>query len=178
MPDAATRLHRVKVLVLAGVWLAFATGAASGAEFKLWTGGPTPALELQDLSGRVHRLADYRGSVVLVNYWATWCAPCRDEMPSMQELKQKLGGRRFTVLAVNLDEPESRIRKFLAQMKVDFTILLDPDKKAAKAWNARLLPASYIVGPDGRIRYAVIGEINWANEHVVARISELLPAGK
>lgn len=149
---------------------------AHAADLKLWTGGPAPALALNDLDGRLHRLADYRGKVVLINFWATWCGPCRDEMPSIQALKDKLRGRPFAVLAVNLDEPESRIRKFLSQMKVDFTVLLDPERPTAKAWGARILPASYIIGPDGRIRYTLVGEINWDNEHVVARISELLPS--
>ena len=153
-------------------------GAAAAADLKVWAGGPPPALALKDINGGSHRLSDYRGKVVLVNFWATWCGPCRDEMPSIQELKDKLAGKPFVVLAVNLDEPESRIRKFLSQMKLDFTILLDPEKKAARAWGARILPASYVIGPDGRIRYTLVGEINWSHEQVVSRISELLPTGK
>jgi peroxiredoxin len=163
---------------LAGALLFLLCNMAAAADLKLWTGGPPPPLALKDLDGRQHRLVDYRGKVVLINFWATWCGPCREEMPSIQELKNKLAGRPFVVLAVNLDEPESRIRKFLTQMKLDFPILLDPDRKVAKGWNARILPATFIVGPDGRVRYSLVGEINWANEHIVARISELLPAGK
>jgi len=154
------------------------TGTAAAADLKVWTGGPPPALALKDLEGGSHRLSDYRGKVVLVNFWATWCGPCRDEMPSIQELKDKLAGKPFVVLAVNLDEPESRIRKFLSQMKLDFTILLDPERKAARAWGARILPASYVIGPDGKIRYSLIGEINWRHDLMVSRIAELLPAGK
>lgn len=150
--------------------------AAAAADLKMWAGGPTPRLDLSDLQGRRHQLSDYRGRVVLVNFWATWCGPCRDEMPSIQRLQQKLAGRPFAVLAVNLDEPESRIRKFLDEMKLDLTVLVDREKKAARAWAARILPASYVVGADGRIRYSLVGEINWDHEHVVARISELLPA--
>lgn len=158
--------------------LGAAAAASAAADLKPWSGGPPPALALKDIDGRPHRLSDYRGKVVLINFWATWCGPCRDEMPSIQGLKEKLAGRPFAVLAVNLDEPESRIRKFLSQMKVDFTILLDPERKTARAWNARILPASFVVGPDGRIRYSLIGEINWDHEQVVARISELLPVGR
>ena len=161
---------------LAGTLLVMLCAVAAAADLKLWTGGPAPALALKDLDGRQHRLADYRGKVVLINFWATWCGPCRDEMPSIQELKVKLSGRPFVVLAVNLDEPESRIRKFLTQMKLDFPILLDPDRVVARGWNARILPATFIVGPDGRVRYSLVGEVDWANEHIVARISELLPA--
>jgi len=159
-------------------WLLIAAAGLHAADLKLWSGGPPPALELTDLEGRTHRLADYRGRVILINFWATWCGPCRDEMPSIQGLKEKLAGRPFAVLAVNLDEPESRIRKFLSQMKLDFTILLDPERKVAKAWDVRILPASFVVGPDGRIRYSLIGEINWDHELIVSRIAELLPAGR
>ena len=154
------------------------SGAAIAADLKPWMGGPPPALALKDLEGGTHRLSDYRGKVILVNFWATWCGPCRDEMPSIQELKNKLAGKPFVVLAVNLDEPESRIQKFLSQMKLDFKILLDPERKVARAWNARILPASYVIGPDGKIRYSLIGEINWGHDLVVSRISELLPTGK
>ena len=150
-------------------------GAANAADLKVWSGGPPPALDLTALDGRVHRLGDYKGRVVLVNFWATWCGPCVQEMPSIQRLKEKLAGRPFDVLAVNLDEPESRIRNFLAKVSVGFPILLDPERKVSRAWNARILPATYIVGPDGKIRYSVIGELEWDHEMVVARISELLP---
>jgi thiol-disulfide isomerase/thioredoxin len=169
-------VHSLKAAQI--VLLCLFTWAANAADLRLWTGGATPALALKDLEGGQHRLADYRGRVILINFWATWCGPCRDEMPSIQRLKEKLAGKPFAVLAVNLDEPESRIRKFLSGMKLDFTILLDPGRQAAQAWNARILPASFIIGPDGRVRYTLVGEINWANEHVVSRISELLPAGR
>jgi peroxiredoxin len=164
--------------ILRGVLLCLVTATPAGAaDLKAWTGGPAPGLELRELDGRGHRLADYRGKVVLVNFWATWCAPCREEMPSMQRLRERLAGRPFVVLAVNLDEPEARIRTFLSQMKVDFTVLLDPGKKAASAWGARILPASFVIGPDGRIRYSVVGELDWSHDPVVSRISALLPAG-
>jgi peroxiredoxin len=158
--------------------LGLAAAASAAADLKPWLGGPPPALALKDLDGRLHRLSDYRGKVILINYWATWCGPCRDEMPSIQGLKEKLEGKPFVVLAVNLDEPESRIRIFLSQMKLDFTVLLDPERKTARAWEARILPASFVIGPDGLIRYSLVGEINWDHEQVVSQIAELLPTGK
>jgi len=164
--------------VAAFLFVAGGTAALSAADLKPWAGGPPPALALNDLDGRLHRLSDYRGSVVLSNFWATWCGPCRDEMPSMPQLRQKLAGRPFTVLAVNIDEPEARIRRFLATINVDFAILLDPERKAARAWDARILPASFVIGPDGRIRYSLVGELNWGHDLVVSRIAELLPAAK
>lgn len=156
------------------VLLAALLGSAAHAQaLKPWN-GPTPALELADLQGKMHRLQDYRGSVVMVNFWATWCEPCREEMPSMERLRASLEGQRFVVLAVNLAEPPSRIRKFLDGVPVGFSVLLDQDAKASKAWQARMLPATYIVGPDGVIRYRQLGELDWSKPHVRSQILGLL----
>ncbi len=148
--------------------------AAVAAELRSWSGGPTPALELEDLQGRTHRLSDYRGKVVLVNFWATWCEPCRDEMPSIERLRRSLAGEPFEVLAVNLAEPRSRIEHFVAQMPLSFPLLLDRDTQAAKAWKARLLPATYLVDASGRIRYVHYGELDWSGAAARAKVRELL----
>lgn len=147
---------------------------AAAEELKPWTGGATPPLELTDLQGKKHSLADYRGKVVLVNFWATWCEPCREEMPSMERLRVSLAGRPFVVLAVNLAEPESRITKFLATVPVGFPILLDRDTKTTRAWQAKVLPATYIVGPDGAIRYRHLGDLDWSKPEVRKQILGLM----
>jgi thiol-disulfide isomerase/thioredoxin len=139
---------------------------AAAEELKPWAGGATPPLELTDLQGKKHSLADYRGKVVLVNFWATWCEPCREEMPSMERLRVSLAGRPFAVLAVNLAEPESRITKFLDTVPVGFPVLLDRDTKTTRAWQAKVLPATYIVGRDGAIRYRHVGELDWSTPQV------------
>ena len=159
--------------ILAALLLA-ASFAVHGAELKRWSGGPTPALELEDMTGQVHRLADYRGKVVLVNFWATWCEPCRAEMPSIDGLRSALDGQPFQVLAVNLAEPVSRIEKFMGTMPLHFPLLRDRDGAVAKAWKARLLPASFLIGRDGRIRYVAYGELDWTSAAVRARVEELL----
>ena len=160
---------------LLGALITAAAAVAGAQELKPWTGGATPPLSLQDLDGRPHRLEDYRGKVVLINFWATWCGPCREEMPSMNNLRASLAGRPFVVLAVNLAEPEARIRRFMEEVPLDFLILLDRDTAVAKAWKARILPASFLVGADGRIRYSVLGEIDWSQARVRKAILEMLP---
>ena len=147
---------------------------AAAAELRPWDGGATPPLALEDLAGKTHSLADYRGSVVLVNFWATWCEPCRAEMPSMDRLRRSLEGRRFEVLAVNLAEPLSRIQKYLDTMPLGFPVLRDRDSGAAKTWKARLLPASYLIGRDGRIRFVAYGEVDWTSEPVREKVMQLL----
>ena len=149
--------------------------AAASAQLPSWSGGPAPTLRLLDLDGKEHALEAYRGKVVLINFWATWCEPCKDEMPSIERLRRSLEGRPFAVLAVNLAEPDSRVQRFLREVPLGFPVLMDRDTAAAKAWKARVLPATYIVGPDGRIRYSYLGELDWSREPVRKQIAELLP---
>ncbi len=159
--------------------IAFVLGCAPRAEageLKPWTGGRTPGLVLKDLQGATHDLAQYRGKVVLVNFWATWCEPCRDEMPSMQELKRKLAGRPFEVLAINLAESENKVSDFLRRFPLDFTIVLDRNSAARRDWGVKVLPTSFVIGPDGSIRYSVIGDLDWADEVAAKGLVRLVPA--
>lgn len=154
-----------------------ACGLVRSAELTPVDTAPPAALELKDLSGRVHRLADYRGQVVIINFWATWCEPCRAEMPSIAKLRTRFVDRPFAVLAVNVDEPEARIEKFLAAMPLNFPILVDGGRKATKGWKVRVLPASFVIGPNGRVRYVVTGELDWNAPAIAERIAKLLPSG-
>lgn len=163
--------------ILLSVMLFFCATLAAAQQLRPWTGGATPPLALQDLDGRPHALEDYRGKVVLINFWATWCEPCRAEMPSINKLRASLAGKPFVVLAVNLGETEPRIRRFMEQVRLDFPVLLDRDSAVTKAWRARVLPASFLVGPDGRIRHAVIGEYDWTQDAARQAILSLLPPG-
>ena len=157
--------------IFLGVLLcAFLVAAAGAQDLRPWAGGATPPLTLRDLEGRPHRLEDYRGKVILVNFWATWCEPCREEMPSIRKLRQSLAGEPFMVLAVNLAEPESRIKHYLEKVPLDFPVLLDRDTAVAKAWGARILPATFIVGPDGLIHFSHTGELDWSKDSVRKRI--------
>jgi peroxiredoxin len=157
-------------------WLLAASVQAAPA-LAPWNGGPAPALNLRDLDGGAHGLARYRGKVLLINFWATWCEPCRQEMPSIQRLRDKLAGKNFAVLAVNVDEPDARVRQFVKKTGLDLPIAMDPNKTVTTSWGVRYLPVSFIVGPDGRIRYRVVGDIDWDNDTVVGVISQLLGGG-
>lgn len=144
-------------------------------ELKAWNDGATPALTLKDLDGREHRLADYRGKVVVVNFWATWCDPCREEMPAFNRLKAKMGDARFAIVAVNMAEGEGRIGEFLKRVSVDFPILLDRDGAVSKAWRVRVLPYTVVLGPDARIRYTALGELDWDAPEIEMKLRQLLP---
>jgi peroxiredoxin len=154
--------------------LAAVSFTAAAVELKPWDGGATPPLALEDMQGKSHDLAEYRGKVVLVNFWATWCVPCREEMPSIDRLRSSMKGQPFEVLAVNMAEPLSRIEKFASQMPLGFPLLRDRDGAVGRAWKAKLLPASFLIGRDGRIRYVAYGELDWSSDAVRARVAELL----
>jgi thiol-disulfide isomerase/thioredoxin len=144
--------------------LAVAAGAHAEAatELRAWTGGETPALAQPTLGGGRSDLRDLKGRVVLVNFWATWCDPCRAEMPSFERLRAKLHGRPFEVLTVNFGENPERIREFLERQRIDLPVLLDRDKEAAAAWHAGGLPMTFLVDARGRVRYSAFGESDWS----------------
>ncbi len=167
------KLHRAITVLLGGVLL-MVSGVINAQLLKPWSGGTLPPIELADLEGLKHRLADYRGKVVLVNFWATWCEPCREEMPSMQRLKKRLAGRPFEVLAVNVGEGEARIGEFLQREPLDFVFLRDHSSAVMKAWRVRALPASFLVGIDGRVRYSRIGELNWDEPALMSLLESLM----
>ena len=156
--------------------LASAAGAQEPSRFVPWT-RETPPLALKDPAGRTVSLEDHRGKVVLLNFWATWCEPCREEMPSMRALQQRFAGQPFEVLAVNYGESASRVKEFLARERLELTVLLDPGQQAARAWRVRVLPGSFLVGRDGRVRFSVIGELDWASDEAVKVVSGLLGSG-
>ena len=150
---------------------------AAGGELKPWSGGATPSLALRDLQGKEHKLADYRGKVVVLNFWATWCDPCREEMPSMQRLQDKLADKAFAILAIDYGEGAPRINDFLKKVPVRFTVLLDRDTSAATAWKVKVLPTTLVLDPEQRIRYSVVGDLEWDSPAVESAIRKLLPPG-
>ena len=160
---------------LAALALALAAAGAGAQALKPWSGGATPPLALEDVDGKTRRLADYRGSTVLVNFWATWCGPCREEMPSMERLRAAMEGKPFVILAVNVGESGRIARDFAERLSLGFPLLLDRDTRTAKTWRARILPASYVIDPDGAIRFAHYGGLDWASADVRKKIEGLMP---
>jgi thiol-disulfide isomerase/thioredoxin len=160
------------------VVLSVVLGVASAEpELKPWTGeNPAPPIELKTLDGQPFKLEQLRGKVVLVNFWATWCEPCVEEMPSMQTLRERLAGAPFEIIAVNLQEGEARIRAFLQKVPVEFPIVRDTDGGVTRAWKARIFPSSYVVDAQGKIRYVLAGATDWTAPATVKTIESLLPA--
>jgi thiol-disulfide isomerase/thioredoxin len=160
------------------VLLAWSTASfTAGRELRPWSGGATPPLALRDVHGKEHRLEDYRGKVLVVNFWATWCEPCREEMPSMQRLQDKLAGKPFAILAVDYGEGPPRVKDFLQKVPVRFPLLLDRDTSAASAWKVKVLPTTLVLDAQHRIRYSVVGDLEWDSPKVEGMIRKLLPPG-
>jgi len=126
---------RIDLILGAAVCLALGLAGSVGADrarFVAWKEPAAPPLALSDLAGQAHTLADYRDRVVLMNFWATWCEPCRAEMASIQKLQERLAGRPFTVLLVNYGEARARVADFANRGPIGATILLDPNQDAPR----------------------------------------------
>lgn len=134
-----------------------------------------PEFELRDLDNQLHRLSEYKSKVVLVNFWASWCIPCLREMPGMQRLADHFKDRPFEILAVNVSEQRARVTHQAKRINADFTILLDEDGETFKRWQARIFPTSFIIDPDGKIRYQAVGPLEWDSDEVISTIRELMP---
>ncbi len=141
-----------------------------------YRGDPNPPpLALQDMQGKSQKLADYRGQVVLVNFWASWCPPCVHEMPSMQRLANKLDPEEFTILAVNMAEDKATINDFLqTRINVQFPVLLDHDGTALKQWGVFAFPTSFVIDKKGNIRYALFGSVEWDSQEILDIFATLL----
>ena len=143
-------------------------------ELQPYQGAQDKPLSLEDLNGRPVNLRDYRGKVVLLNFWASWCPPCVHEMPSMARLNTLLKGQPFEILAVNLAEDKSPIETFLHEHPVNFPVLLDPSGSAVKTWQVFAYPSTYLIDRTGRIRYALFGGADWDQPNALAKIRALL----
>jgi peroxiredoxin len=135
--------------------VARAAGRVAGDD---WTGRVAPGFELRALDGRRIRLSDFRDRVVLVNFWATWCAPCRVEMPWLREFDARYGSQGLTILGVSVDDGgRERVERFVRQMRVEYPILLSDGNVDLRYGGVRFLPQTFFVGRDGRITRRVYG---------------------
>jgi thiol-disulfide isomerase/thioredoxin len=124
-------------------------------------GRPAPALKLDNLDGEAYDLADSRGHWVFVHFWASWCGPCRREMPTIHKLTETLGDDHLEIVMVNTAETEDDVFTFLGIVAPDIVPLMDTDGLVTEAWQPRGLPATFLVDPEGHLRYLVLGGREW-----------------
>ncbi len=152
----------------------------SGPPLRPLDGRPlAPTFILNDLAGVPHHLESYRGKVVLVNFWATWCRPCREELPALVRAEHALAKQGVVVLAVNVGESTETVKAFLAKHPLDFPVLLDSDLAVSTSWGVHGYPATFVLDPQGREAYLAEGARHWDAPAIIAEITALAgPAGK
>ena len=151
-----------------------AGAALAESDIKPWKGKATLPLSRSGLDGKVVDLKAMQGRELVVNFWATWCEPCRDEMPSLQRLRAKLAGKPFEVITVNFGESAEKIAQFLDKENVTLPVLLDTQKETAQEWGVGGLPMTFLVDARGRVRYSVFGERDWSEGPSLALVEKLI----
>ncbi len=132
----------------------------SAAALTAWTGGAQPSFTLPAMTGTSVTLAAQHADAVLVHFFATWCEPCREELPALMRLSQR-GGPSLTVLAISVAEPDARVRRFVETNALKLPILLDRDRAVAKAWKVSILPTTFVLDSTLRPRLVVEGDYAW-----------------
>lgn len=183
-PQNPDRRHAL--LALGGLGLGLLTAGAARAALpqpplthilaKIDPRRPAPDFSLPDMDGKTHKLSDYRGKVVMLNFWATWCPPCRREMPSMEALHQSMKGKPFQVLACNQQESDNTVWAFTAQLSPEptFPILLDSKSAVSETFNVAGLPTTFIVDKAGMIAYRAVGGREFDHPDIIALLDRLI----
>ena len=151
----------------------------------LWAGLRAPArahdaprFVLPDLDGKVTRMEDLRGKVVLLNLWATWCPPCVEEMPTLEALSKRMAGRDFTLLAVSEDDTPALVRPWIEKHGFTFPVLLDPRGQLGADLGITGYPETFIIDRNGRIVHRHVGYRNWMEPGIVAALERLMDTGE
>ncbi len=167
-------MRAIYTLVLLAGFALTAQGEPLGAGLtRFQDRSPAPDFELNDIEGATHRLSDYRGKVIVINFWATWCPPCREEMPSMDRAWETLKEDGVLMLAVNVGEDEDTIFQFTASYPVRFPLLMDRDSKVVEAWPVKGLPTTFVVDPEGHLVYQAIGGRSWDDPALLDQVRSL-----
>jgi len=145
-----------------------------GYEVERWlSAAPMPGLLGVDLSGKAWRLSELRGKVVVLNFWATWCEPCREEMPSLQALAQRFPDT-VVVLAINLKESPEQVQRFAQNNGITLPLLLDPQGSTTRQWGVRIYPSTVLIDPKGQPRQLVRGGLDWALPEATGWVDKIL----
>lgn len=150
---------------------------AQAFESTAWPRGlPTPTIDALDLQGRRVTLADFRGRALVLNFWASWCEPCRAEMPTLQQLPAVFGEDRLAVVGVNFKESPQRIARFVQPAGFTLPVWLDPRGEVARAWGVNVFPSTVLIDRTGRVRQRIRGEVDWSGTVALGWIDRLLSA--
>ena len=163
-------MNKLKKLLLASIILLFIAPSVVAENIK----GPAPDFTLKSRSGENIKLSELRGEVVMLNFWASWCAPCRQEMPLLEVLYKKYSDLGFTLLAVNVEEDSSKANGLLRDIPVTFPVLYDNTNKVTKLYKVVAMPSTVIIDRDGNLRYIHHGYLPGYEEEYKKQVSELI----
>jgi thiol-disulfide isomerase/thioredoxin len=154
-------MKRLAALLLAGLSTLCEAGPAAPEGILVLDPSPAPALSVSDAEGERYELSETPGRWVFVHFWASWCGPCRKEMPAIERMRAAVDGWPLDVVLVNTAEDEDRLFFFLAEVAPQLHSYRDPDGLVTEAWQPRGLPATYLVDAEGRLRYQALGGRPW-----------------
>lgn len=163
-----------KILIILTFILLAAQKPISPWEIEGLTGKKAPEFTLKDVNGRNVSIASLRGKVVLINFWATWCPPCRAEMPSMNRLYREYKGKGLEVLAISTDNSASKVKDYISKNSLSFQVLMDDNIKVARQYKVFSLPTTFLIDRNGIIVDRFLGEQDWISPELKKRIEELL----
>lgn len=141
----------------------------------LQVGETPPDFELVDMNGNTHRLSEYKGQGVFLNFWGTWCKPCEREFPIIEKYYKEYEDEGIQVLAVNIAESDLVVQKFIDQKSLTFPVLIDKQKSVMTAYNIKPLPTTFLISPEGKIEKIITGEMTDAN--ILAYMNLIMPDG-
>mgnify|MGYP002079002422 CR=1 FL=1 len=178
--SASFALPLFTILILASFFVSCESFTPTG----LAPGDRPPRFELPDLEGRMHTLKQYEGKGVLMNFWASWCAPCVEELPALQNLYTQLKDDGFTILAIGIDDDENALREFARQFSLSFPVLIDKSGTLSGKYRITGVPESFVVGRDGKLIMLpdpadnmpvvkIVGPRKWDTPNVVSRLRQL-----
>jgi len=167
------KINRWRYAIL-GLTCLLSSATAFSAELLPYRDKGDSNFSLADLKDATHALSDYRGKVVLVNFWASWCPPCIYEMPELTQLKKQMKNQPFEILSLNVGEKKYKVRKFIKLINFDLPVLLDTSKETFDSWDIKTLPTSFLIDAEGNIRYRVRGNPGWDEKNTITIIEQLI----
>lgn len=177
-------MNIIRMLFIGSLFLLIAMGpnpptggsrdTASPVDAEKSVNSKAPDFSLKDAYGKSLSLSSLKGKVVLVNFWATWCPPCKAEMPSMNRLYNEIRGRGFEVVAISTDNSLSTVKDFLARNRIDFPVLFDETKSVTRQYHVFSMPTTFLIDRSGMIVEKFYGEEDWTDPVIRKKIEKLL----
>ncbi|GIW43140.1 MAG: thioredoxin [Candidatus Binatia bacterium] len=169
-------MKRAVIPLAIGLGLVLAVVALLQTQQRERAGFAAPSFRLPTLDGRTVRLEEFRGKILFLNFWATWCPPCREEMPAMQRVYERFRQRPFAMLAVSEDTSAEPVREFVNALGLSFSIALDPNGQLPEKYGVTGYPETFIIDPSGIVLRHVVGPLEWDHPDVIRYFEELLAA--